>query len=61
MSSFKESVISMVKDMPENVTFEDIIESLYVKEKILKGQQQLEKGQFYTHEYVKELLKKWSE
>lgn len=59
MSSIKKSVISMVKDMPENTTLEDIMESLYVKQKILKGQQQLESGQFYTHEEAKEILKEW--
>jgi hypothetical protein len=59
MSSIKKSVISMVKDMPENTSLEDIMESLYVKQKILKGQQQLESGQFYTHEEAKEILKEW--
>lgn len=59
MSTIKESVLSMVKDMPENATLEDIMESLYVKQKILKGQRQLEAGQFYTHEEAKELMKEW--
>ena len=38
MSTIKESVISIVKEMPENATLEDIMESLYVKQKIIKGQ-----------------------
>jgi len=59
MSVIKESVISLVKDMPENTTLEDIMESLYVKQKILKGQKQLESGQFYTHEEAKEIMKEW--
>jgi predicted transcriptional regulator len=59
MSTIKESVISLVKDMPENSTLEDIMESLYVKQKILKGQKQLESGQFYTHEEAKEIMKEW--
>ncbi len=57
MSTIKESVISIVKNMPENSTLEDIMESLYVKQKILKGQKQLESGQFYTHEEAKEIMK----
>jgi predicted transcriptional regulator len=59
MSTIKKSVISMVKDMPEDVTLEDIMEQLYVKQKILKGQQQLERGQFYTHEEAKEIMTEW--
>jgi len=59
MSTIKKSVISMVKNMPENVSLEDIMELLYVKQKILKGQQQLESGQFYTHEEAKEIMTEW--
>lgn len=59
MSTIKESVIALVKDMPENTTLEDIMESLYIKQKILKGQKQLESGQFYTHEEAKEIMKEW--
>jgi len=61
MATIKESVISMLKDMPENVSLEDIMEHLYVKQKILKGQKQLESGQFYTHEEAKEIMAKWLE
>lgn len=59
MPTIKESVMSLLKDMPENTTLEDIMESLYVKQKILKGQKQLELGQFYTHEEAKVLMKEW--
>ena len=59
MPTIKESVMSLLKDMPENTTLEDIMESLYVKQKILKGQKQLETGQFYTHEEAKEIMKEW--
>ncbi len=59
MSSIKESILSMVKEMPDNATLEDVMESLYVKQKILKGQKQLENGQYYNHEEAKEILKEW--
>ena len=59
MPTVKESVILLLKDMPDNSTLEDIMESLYVKQKILKGQGQLESGQFYTHEEAKEIMKQW--
>lgn len=59
MPDIKEAVMSMLKDMPEDSTLEDIMESLYVKQKILKGQKQLEEGQFYTHEEAKEIMREW--
>jgi len=55
----KEAVISLVKKLPENSTLEDIMEHLYVKQKILKGQKQLETGHFYTHEEAKEIMEEW--
>jgi len=55
----KEAVISLVKKLPENSTLEDIMEHLYVKQKVLKGQKQLETGQFYTHEEAKEIMEEW--
>ncbi len=59
MSTIKEEVISLVKKMPENTTLEDIMEQIYVKQKILKGQKQLESGQFYTHDEAREIMSEW--
>ena len=55
----KETVISMLKNLPNNSTVEDIMEHIYVQQKILKGQKQLREGNFYSHEEAKELLKEW--
>jgi len=55
----KDAVISLVKKLPENSTLEDIMELLYIKQKILKGQNQLETGQFCSHEKVKEIMEEW--
>ncbi|PKP56496.1 MAG: hypothetical protein CVT89_06115 [Candidatus Altiarchaeales archaeon HGW-Altiarchaeales-2] len=57
MQTIKEGVISLVKNLPDGSTLDDIMEQLYVKQKILKGQKQLETGQFYTHEEAKEMIK----
>ena len=59
MPTTKDSVISLVKQLPENSTLEDIMEHLYVKQKILKGQKELESNQLYTHEEAKEIMKEW--
>ena len=59
MSTMKEAVISLVEKLPDDSSLEDIMEHLYVKQKILKGQKQLESGQFYTHDEAKEIMKEW--
>jgi len=59
MSSTKEAVISIIEKLPGEATLEDIMEHLYVKQKIIKGQTQLAEGQYYTHEEAKEIMREW--
>ena len=40
---------------------EDIIEAIYVRQKIKKGLKDSEEGRVYTHDEAKEILKKWLE
>ena len=37
MESIKESVLELIKNLPEDVDFEDILYAIYVREKIEKG------------------------
>lgn len=59
MATEKESIIEMIKSLPDDVSMEDIIEAIYVRQKIEKGLKDSEEGNLYTHEEAKELLKKW--
>nr|MDO8109951.1 hypothetical protein [Candidatus Sigynarchaeota archaeon] len=49
----------LIKDLPEDVDFEDIIEAIIVWQKILKGIKDSETGNYYTHEEAKAALDKW--
>lgn len=59
MKAIKADVISLVQQMPEHSTLEDIMEHLYVMQKVLKGKKQLSEGQFYSHEEAKEISNQW--
>jgi len=59
MATEKESIIEMIKTLPDDVTMEDIIEAIYVRQKIEKGLKDSEEGRLYTHEEAKERLEKW--
>lgn len=59
MKAIKDVVISLIKKLPDNTTIDDIMEQLYVKQKVLKGQEQLREGNFYTHKEAKEILSEW--
>ena len=59
MATEKENIIEMLKNLPDDVSMEDIIEAIYVRKKIEKGLKDSEEGNLYTHEEAKELLKKF--
>jgi predicted transcriptional regulator len=59
MATEKENIIKMIKDLPNDISMEDIIEAIYVRQKIEKGLKDSEEGRLFTHEEAKERLAKW--
>ena len=59
MPSTKESAIDFIKNLPDNLSVEEIAYKLYINEKLNKAQKQMENGNFVTHEDAKEWMKKW--
>ena len=55
----KENILQMIKNLPDNVSMEDIIEAIYVRKKIEKGLKDSKEGRLYSNEEAKEILKKW--
>lgn len=58
-NSVKEEIISLLHELPDDITLDEIMYHLYVKQKIIKGLKDIEDGNTYTHEEVKEMAKKW--
>ncbi|MEJ2250810.1 MAG: hypothetical protein P8Y70_20050 [Candidatus Lokiarchaeota archaeon] len=59
MATEKDTIIEMIKTLPDDTTMEDIIEAIYVRQKIEKGLKDSEEGKLFTHEEAKERLAKW--
>ena len=59
MPSTKETAIDFIKNLPENLSVEEIAYKLYINEKLTKAQKQMENRNFVTHEDAKERMKKW--
>jgi hypothetical protein len=58
--NIKEEVIKLIKDLPEDITLEDIQYHLFVKQKLLKAETQISEGKTIPHEQVIEKArKKW--
>jgi len=59
MPSVKNSVIEFIKNLPEELTVEEIAYKLYLDDRINKARRQMKEGNYVTHEEAKERLKKW--
>ena len=60
MNSAKIEVQNMIKNLPDDCTFEDVQYHLYVLEKIKRGLEDVEQGRTYTQEEAEaHLKKKW--
>jgi predicted transcriptional regulator len=59
MATEKDNIIEMIKALPNDVSMEDIIEAIYVRQKIQKGLKDSDDGRLFTHEEAKERLEKW--
>jgi len=59
MPSVKNAVIDFIKNLPDDLTVEEIAYKLYLDERINKARKQLKEGNYLTHEEAKERLKKW--
>ena len=59
MESEKKQVITLINTLPDDISIEEIMEDLYVKQCILRAQKEISEGKFLTEEQFKEKYKKW--
>lgn len=48
MKNVRDQLIFLIKEMPENITVEEILYCIYVQHKIQKGQQDIKEGISFT-------------
>jgi hypothetical protein len=56
MSDLKTKVIDAIKNLPDDITYDDILETIYVQQKVEIGLQQSEEGNVIPHEEVEEKI-----
>lgn len=61
MQNAKESVLTVINNLPDNASYDDIMEALYVNQKIDKGIEQLDIGDSISIEELRKRMKKWLE
>jgi hypothetical protein len=55
----REKVLEKIKEFPQEFDLEELIERLVLVEKVEKRLLQVEEGKTFTHEQVKDMIKKW--
>jgi predicted transcriptional regulator len=55
----KEQVLDVITKMPDDSTLDDIGYRLYVIESVQKGLDELDRGEYLTHDQTREKLQKW--
>lgn len=55
----KEQVIDFVRNLPDEVTVDDIMRELYFKIQVDKGLKELDEGKGIPHEEVERRLSRW--
>jgi translation initiation factor RLI1 len=58
-ATLKEEVIDLIRKLPDDATLTDIVEELYVRQKIEKGIAQLDAGESLSTDEVKQRLGRW--
>ena len=56
----KQTIISYLKTLPDDITIEDILYHLNVRKKIQQGLKDVENNNTISHEEMKNLVKTWN-
>ena len=57
--SVKSKVLKAVEQLPADVTYEDVMERLYILYKVERGLAQIEAGEGIAHEEAQKQMKTW--
>lgn len=60
-TTVRERVLRAVEEMPRDVTFEDVMERVYMLQKIERGRQQIAAGEGVPHKEATHRMKRWHE
>ena len=55
----KQAILKTIEDMPENVSTEEVMYRLFVRERISRGLQELKQGKTVSHEDVRRSVARW--
>lgn len=58
-ASVRDRVLRAVEEMPSDITFEEVMERIFLLQKIERGRQQIAAGEGIPHAEAKRRMKQW--
>jgi predicted transcriptional regulator len=59
MKNAKQSAIDVIENLPDDSSYDDIMERLFFLQKVEVGLKDIEEGRVVSHEEVKKRLARW--
>ena len=59
MNTPKEATAEILKELPDDATYDDIMYRIYVRTKIERGLKDMEDGNVVSHEEAKKQISQW--
>ena len=56
MSDIKEFAINAIRNLPDDITYDDIMELIFVQKKVARGMAQINNGESLPNEIVKKQI-----
>ena len=57
--SVKEAVLNAIREMPDEVSFDEVLEQLEILADLRRADAEIDAGDFVTHEEVKQEIATW--
>ena len=61
IENIKDQIVSFIKTLPDDISLEDIMYHLYVREKIFHSIKDADEGKKVSNKKAKEIIEKWFE
>ncbi len=59
MGTTKDNAIMAIRELPDDATYEVIMEKLYFMERVEEGRKDIKEGATVTHEEARERIRRW--
>lgn len=59
MNTVKQDVIEMIRGLPDEVDYDEIMAEIYFRQKVDKSLRQIDEGKTISHQEARERVSKW--